>query len=68
MVKGYHGEQNRGYHVKEHKKPDQKQVSKVTLHFVWGHLSRKRTVSLMLKDVVHSVTVHCTAHNIYNLD
>ena len=30
--------------MKEHKKLDQKQVSKVTLHFVWGHLSRKQTV------------------------
>ena len=28
------GEQNGGYHVKEHKKLTQKQVSKVTLHFV----------------------------------
>jgi len=42
--KSYHGEQNRGYHVKEHKKVVQKHVSKVTLHFVWGHLSRKQTV------------------------
>ena len=30
----YHGEQNTGYHVKEPKKLGQKQVSKVTLHFV----------------------------------
>ena len=30
----YHGEQNAGYHVKEHRKLYQKQVSKVTLHFV----------------------------------
>ena len=35
---------NRGYHVKEHEKLGQRQVSKVTLHFVWGHLSRKQTV------------------------
>ena len=42
--KSYHGEQNRGYHVKEHRKLSQKQVSKVTLHFVWGQLSRKQTV------------------------
>ena len=44
-LKSYHGEQNRGYHVKEHKKLSQKQVSKVTLHFVWGQLSRKQTVA-----------------------
>ena len=43
-LKSYHGEQNRGYHMKEHKKLSQKQVSKVTLHFVWGQLSRKQTV------------------------
>ena len=43
-LKSYHGEQNQGYHVKEHKKLCQKQVSKVTLHFVWGQLSRKQTV------------------------
>ena len=30
--------------MKEHKKLCQKQVSKVTLHFVWGHLMRKQTV------------------------
>ena len=42
--KSYHGEQNRGYHVKEHTKLCQKQLSKVTLHFVWGQLSRKQTV------------------------
>ena len=43
-LQSYHGEQNRGYHMKEHKKLSQKQVSKVTLHFVWGQLSRKQTV------------------------
>ena len=32
--KSYHGEQNRAYHVKQHQKLCQKQVSKVTLHFV----------------------------------
>ena len=32
------------YHVKGHKQLCQKQVSKVTLHFVWGHLARKQTV------------------------
>ena len=41
----YHGEQNRGYHVKEHQKLCQKQVSKVTLHFVWGQPSREQTVT-----------------------
>ena len=30
--------------VKELKKPPKKQVSKVTVHFVWGHLSRKQIV------------------------
>ena len=47
-ISGYlscHGEQNGGYRVKEHRKLYQKQVSKVTLHFVWDHLSRKLTVS-----------------------
>ena len=43
-LKSYHGEQNQGYNMKEHKKLSQKQVSKVTLHFVWGQLSRKQTV------------------------
>ena len=36
-ISGYrscHGEENAGYHVKEHKKLGQKLVSKVTLHFV----------------------------------
>ena len=32
------------YHVKEHKKLGQKLVSKVTLHFVWGHLLKNQTV------------------------
>ena len=31
--------------MKEHEKVGQKQVSKVTLHFVGGHYSRKQTVS-----------------------
>ena len=39
-----HGEQNDGYHMKDHKNLYQKQVSKVTLHFVWGLVSRKLTV------------------------
>ena len=30
--------------MKEHEKLGQKQVSKVTLLFVWGHLMRKQTV------------------------
>ena len=45
--KSYHGEQNRGYYVKEHKKLSQKLVSKVTLHFVRGQLSRKQTVATL---------------------
>ena len=47
-ISGYwscHGEENACYHVKEHKKLGQKLVSKVTLHFVWGHFSRKQTVA-----------------------
>ena len=39
-----HGEQIEGYHMKEHKNLYQKLVSKVTLHFVLGHLLRKQTV------------------------
>ena len=42
--KSYHGKQNWGYHVKEHTKLCQKQLSEVTLHFVWGQLSKKQTV------------------------
>ena len=33
-----HGEQLEGYHMKADKNPYHKLVSKVTLHFVWGHL------------------------------
>ena len=40
----YYGRQNAGYHVKEHRKLYQKQVTKVTLHFVWGHILKKQTV------------------------
>ena len=46
-ISGYwscHGEQNAGYHVKEHKKLGHKEVSKVTLRFVWGHLSKQQTL------------------------
>ena len=46
--KSYHGDQNPGYHVKGHEKLGQKQVSKVTLHFVWGYFSRKQTVIRLL--------------------
>ena len=46
--KSYHGEQNRGYHEKEYLKLSQKQLSKVTLHFVMGQLSRKQTVAYAL--------------------
>ena len=37
---------NVGYHVKEHKNMCLKLVSKVTLHFVWGQLTRKQTVDI----------------------
>ena len=30
--------------MEEHNKLGQKPASKVTLHFVWGHLSKKQTV------------------------
>ena len=42
--KSYHGEQNQGYHVKENRKLIQKLVFKISLHFVWSHLSKKQTV------------------------
>ena len=45
--KSYHGKQNWGNYLKEHIRLFQKQASKVTLHFVWGHLSRKRTITLL---------------------
>jgi len=41
----YHGEQNECYYMKEHKNLYQNLVSKVTLHFVCGHLWRKQTVT-----------------------
>ena len=44
-LKSCHGEQSRGYHLKEHKKLYQKLVLKVMLHFVWDHLSRKQRVT-----------------------
>ena len=34
-----------GYHKKGHKNSCQKQLPKVILHFVWGHQSRKQTVT-----------------------
>ena len=40
----YHAEQNEWYHLKEHWKLSQKLVSKVSHHFVEGHLSEKQTV------------------------
>ena len=43
-----HGEQNASYHIKEDKNLYEKMVSKLTLHFLWGHLSRKQTVSPFL--------------------
>ena len=53
-ISGYwscHGEQNACYHVKEHKKLGQKLVSKVTLHFVWGLLSKRQTVTRHTKHI-----------------
>ena len=47
-LQSYHGEHNRGYHLKEHKKLYKKLVSKVMLHFVWVNLSRKQTVASKL--------------------
>ena len=38
------GQQNPDYNMKEHKNYIRNRCSKVTLHFVWGHLSRKQTV------------------------
>ena len=61
-ISGYwscHGEENACYHVKEHKKLGQKLVSKVTLHFVWGHLSKKQTVPALLK------IIKSTWHNLF---
>ena len=52
--------------MKEHKKLGLKQVSKVTLHFVWGQLSRKQTVgrhssydcTVDVVEVLHEVGEH----------
>ena len=52
-----HGEQNASYHVKEDKNLYQKMVSKVTLHFVWGHLSRKQTVAWFCRKGVVTMTI-----------
>ena len=44
-ITGYwscYGEQNASYHVKEQRKLYQTQVSKATLYFVLGHLSRNK--------------------------
>ena len=46
-ISGYrscHGEQIEGCHMKEHKNLFQKLESKVILHFVWGHISKKQIV------------------------
>ena len=40
----YHGEKKERYRVKEHKKLCWKLMSKMSLHFVWGHHSEKQTV------------------------
>ena len=47
-------EQNVRYHVKGHKKLGQKQVSKLTLHFVWGHLSKKNSEQLRVRRLLNS--------------
>ena len=62
-IDGYfscHRDQNEGYHVKEHKNLDEKLVSKVTLHFVWGDLSEKQTVPALLKIITS------TWHNLFS--
>ena len=65
-LKCYHGEQNRGYHLKEYKKLYYKLVSKVMLHFVWGQLSRKQTVSryVILPYQPHR-TIHAANANVH---
>ena len=53
--------------MKEHEKVGQKQVSKVTLHFVWGHFSRKQTVgpkSCQCTVYQSRVTIHVTSDSI----
>ena len=40
----YHGEQIASYHIKEHKNLFWKLVSKMTVHFVCAHPSRKQIV------------------------
>ena len=40
------------YHVKEHTKLCQKQLTKVTLHFVWGQLSRTNSVMGTIRTMV----------------
>ena len=37
--------------MKELEKLGQRQVAKVTLHFVWGHLTRKQTVADVISRV-----------------
>ena len=46
-ISGYlskHGGQNAGYHLKEDRKPSQKHVSKVTMHFVWATYLTKTVI------------------------
>ena len=45
--------------MKEHEKLGQKQVSKVTLHFVLGHFSRKQTVQNHDGSMVNDFFVLC---------
>ena len=65
-LKTYHGEQNQGYHVKEHKKLSQKRVSKVTLHFVLGQLSSKQTVNLIDQKLFESFEMRLSHHCLFS--
>ena len=50
--KSYHGEQNQGYHVKEHEKLGKKRVSKVTLHFIWVTFQENKQCETLLVKVI----------------
>ena len=53
-LKSYHGEQNWGYHLLEHKNY-LKLVSKVTLHFVWGHYQENKQCKRWLNWTLESL-------------
>ena len=44
--------------MEEHKKLGRKQVSKVTLHFVSGHLTRKQTVERVFMTKSRCENIH----------